>query len=156
MKSRRMKSHLLKSHLMKAHGLIMAGLALITGCGSSAPAPMPDAEVRDGGLSLDSCESNRDCAGGEVCRGGFCRTSCEVSSECGAPLAVCDEGLGYCVQCADDGDCGADETCSESMCEFFCRRDRDVRRAGMRASGGLRGRLPMRGVRVRAHRRPRV
>jgi cysteine-rich repeat protein len=78
---------------------------------------------RDAAISMDRCDSNRDCGGGEVCRDGFCRTTCANDGDCAAPLAVCDATLDYCVQCSADADCGRNEQCTANACEFYCRED---------------------------------
>ncbi len=87
----------------------------------------PDAGVvdagRDAALSMDRCDSNRDCGGGEVCRDSFCRTTCASDGDCTAPLGVCDATLDYCVQCSADADCGRNEQCTANACAFYCRED---------------------------------
>ncbi|MBK7778644.1 MAG: hypothetical protein IPI43_31775 [Sandaracinaceae bacterium] len=82
---------------------------------------MADTSVPDAGPTLTPCASNVECAGGEVCRTGFCRTSCSSASECTGALSVCDEDAGYCVGCTLDEHCGANEACVDRTCEFFCR-----------------------------------
>ena len=108
-------------------GVIAAFLALVTACGDDAPAMTPDAGVvdagRDAALSMDRCDSNRDCGGGEVCRDSFCRTTCASDGDCTAPLGVCDATLDYCVQCSADADCGRNEQCTANACAFYCRED---------------------------------
>jgi hypothetical protein len=84
-------------------------------------ASMPDTSVPDAGPTLTPCTSNVECAGGEVCRAGFCRTSCSSASECTGALSECDEDAGYCVGCTLDEHCGANEACVDRTCEFFCR-----------------------------------
>ncbi len=74
-------------------------------------------------IVLTACSANRDCAGGQVCRDGYCRTACAASAECTPPLSVCDEAKGYCVDCVGDGDCGNNRACSDGMCAFYCRED---------------------------------
>ncbi|MBK8593142.1 MAG: VCBS repeat-containing protein [Sandaracinaceae bacterium] len=82
---------------------------------------MADTSVPDAGPTLTPCASNVECAGGEVCRTGFCRTSCTSASECTGALSVCDEDAGYCVGCTLDEHCGANEACVDHSCDFFCR-----------------------------------
>lgn len=103
----------------------LSRLALVatlwSACGS--PSRPADAGPDALGSGLTACESNRDCGGGEVCRGGYCRTSCESRANCEAPLGVCDATLAYCVECSADTDCRANRACVESACVFYCRED---------------------------------
>ncbi|MBK7152882.1 MAG: VCBS repeat-containing protein [Sandaracinaceae bacterium] len=109
--------------------VVLVASGHVTGCGGSTPQLEPDSGTVDssvdGGVDasvvLDPCTSNRDCQGGEVCRSEFCRTACGGPSDCIGALSVCDEVLGYCVECVGHGDCGANEACTGSVCTFFCR-----------------------------------
>jgi sulfatase modifying factor 1 len=80
-----------------------------------------DSNIED--IVLTACSANRDCAGGQVCRDGYCRTACAASAECSPPLSVCDEVKGYCVDCVGDGDCGNNRACNDGICAFYCRED---------------------------------
>ncbi len=105
-------------------GVIAAFLALVAACSDSASRPRVGVDAgRDGSIALTPCTSNRDCAGGEVCREMFCRTSCEADADCTAPLGACDATLDYCVQCTDNADCGANQRCTANACEFYCTED---------------------------------
>lgn len=109
------------------HQCWKAALAVlvVVGCGGGKDGPQDAATTTDGSseIVLDPCTSNRDCAGGEVCREGFCRVACEDAAECSAPLTLCDDTRGYCVECIDDDDCTTHASCEASFCTFFCRDD---------------------------------
>lgn len=72
---------------------------------------------------LTDCIDNLDCRGGEVCRQGECRESCDVDDPCVGLLAACDPLREYCVECVVEADCASGERCVESWCEFFCTDD---------------------------------
>ena len=82
-----------------------------------------DDATADTGPVLTACEDNTDCAGGEVCREGFCRQSCASSDDCTGELPACDTALGYCVGCVTDDDCGDNAVCEDAACTFFCETD---------------------------------
>jgi cysteine-rich repeat protein len=103
--------------------LTLSALVALALFGCSTPTPSGDGGLDAAGPDLTACASNRDCGGGEVCRGGFCRTSCASDTECEAPLSVCDADLEYCVECSADADCGSDEACVDNACAFYCRED---------------------------------
>lgn len=86
--------------------VVALGIAwALAACGSAGP--MEDAGASD--ASPARCESNGECAGGEVCRDGLCRTVCESSREC-AGGEVCRDG--YCRStCAADRECAMGEYC---------------------------------------------
>ena len=67
-----------------------------------------------------SCTNNTQCDGGQVCRDGWCRIACADSNECAAPVAVCDNVLGFCVECVTSDDCPESERCDQRACAFYC------------------------------------
>jgi len=83
----------------------------------------PDTASEDATISDKSCESNLDCAGGEVCRGQVCRVACASSEDCAASAPACDGAAGYCVACITAEDCGANGACTDRACTFYCRED---------------------------------
>jgi len=115
------------SSLLRFALMMLTWVALCVGCGNSATTT--DATTYKGDvfgvdtISEKSCESNRDCAGGEVCRDDVCRRACETSDDCAAPTPACDEAAGYCVACLRPADCGPNETCTDRSCAFFCSVD---------------------------------
>lgn len=90
-------------------------------------ASTPDGGAQDasdtGTGVLRPCDDNTDCGGGEVCREGLCRVSCDSSDDCQDDLPACDTERGYCVGCVADDDCGADAICEADACVFFCGSD---------------------------------
>jgi hypothetical protein len=116
-------------------GIVLTALLMLTGCSLDSENPArsvdqvePDAASPDAGADGDVrpetlCESNRDCAGGEVCRAGVCRTACSVDDPCTGDLSICDDVLEYCVECLIDNDCGTNTVCEESECVFHCVED---------------------------------
>lgn len=107
--------------------------AALAGCGNQAGGEDAAQSDTAGGseapdVPLVDCEDNSQCVGGEVCRGRLCREACGIDDACTGPLPVCDEGLGICVACTDDQDCGADEACLDNTCEFFCTNNQACER----------------------------
>jgi len=98
---------------------------LVLGCGEGKTSPGDTAsDVFQADASPEkSCESNRDCAGGEICRDELCRLACLTADECTAPVPVCDEAAGYCVGCIDSEDCGPNDICTNNNCVFYCSED---------------------------------
>ena len=103
---------------------------VLAACPPPAPTGEPDpSPTVDGGDDVDAgpvfaaCESNADCAGGEVCRDDECRTACQDDSECTGDYAVCSVDDGICVECIDDTTCDDDERCVDQACAFFCSAD---------------------------------
>ncbi len=92
----------------------LAAFVLWAGCDGTMPGEAAE-------ILLTACTSNGDCAGGEVCREGGCRTACAAANECAAPLPLCDNARGYCVECIEVSDCKTHQTCEASFCRFFCR-----------------------------------
>ncbi len=95
-------------------------------CSSSVGggAPEPDAtligDAGGGEVNVDAgedtfvprpCDSNVDCAGGEVCRDGTCVESCGTGDACAGTLPICDEEAGVCVGCLADTHCEGDQVC---------------------------------------------
>jgi MYXO-CTERM domain-containing protein len=64
----------------------------------------------DGGMSGGMCTTSSECAGGEVCEGGFCvRTACTTTAECGGGRTCVD---GRCRNlCDTDSECAGGEVC---------------------------------------------
>lgn len=106
---------------------LLAVLVLSSACSVTAP-------DGDGGKSdrkednqpppLKDCEDHTDCAGGEACRDGKCRTVCEADDECTGYYGRCETELGYCVACVTDEHCDSDERCSDHLCVFHCSSNR--------------------------------
>jgi hypothetical protein len=72
------------------------------------------------------CVADGDCleAGlGAICSAdGLCQAECSPDRPC-ADGAWCEEGLGACVDCLDDGHCEAGSICEEFRCFEGCRDD---------------------------------
>lgn len=79
--------------------------------------------VVDDRPELPPCIDNLDCRGGEVCRAGECRESCDDEDNCEGILDACDTDLGYCVECVTSQDCPATDRCAAGWCDFFCTSD---------------------------------
>ncbi len=72
--------------------------------------------------SCVACLANTDCPQGSTCSGGDCAPSCTSSAQCaggggggprggGGPSGVCALGLGVCVECVDNSQCGGQGYC---------------------------------------------
>ncbi len=84
-------------------------------------APCTDAQEcdDDADVCVDLCDDDAGCDDGDFCNG---EEAC-VDGACAdgdAPCAdgeVCDEDADGCVECLTDGDCGADQVCTDNVCE---------------------------------------
>jgi hypothetical protein len=113
--------------------LIVSSAGLAAGCGDDSSGADGDATAIgddagsgadvDDGPDLPTCIDNLDCRGGEVCRDGYCRESCEAGDPCTGVLLACDLIAGICVECTADADCGANAECVNQACEFACTSD---------------------------------
>ncbi|MCP4499542.1 MAG: hypothetical protein GY822_06200 [Deltaproteobacteria bacterium] len=66
--------------LSSCSALFLFALLVLPACDSSELTDEPEVNVPsddDAGIVLPSCESNADCAGGEVCRNELCEQACD-------------------------------------------------------------------------------
>ena len=92
--------------------------------------PTCDAECGTGACAW--CETNAECAPGQVCDGGLCRTHCGESTDCwseASPDAWCDPAFGLCVDptCTPpaeclfcEGGCPPGAFCEAGICQREC------------------------------------
>ena len=107
-----------------AVALLLAG----AGCGGNGQAGKADAGVDGADLGGDQgsalCTVDADCAAGEICSDGVCRTddSCQTTADCPAGM-VCNRVTQTCIDgdCTADADCGPGYNCVEHRCQSLCR-----------------------------------
>jgi hypothetical protein len=100
-------------------------------------------DCTDCGVRSVGCQANRDCpddgkfcSGDAVCVNGTCGF---VGNPCvGTALPVCDETADACVQCMQDADCPAPNTCITNLCtppNSACSNDADCPDDGLFCNG---------------------
>jgi hypothetical protein len=67
---------------------------------------------------VDACPPGRFCA--VLPDGNLCLPGCKSDQECKDPARRCNHGLGTCVMCLDDNDCGPGNICADSKCVNGC------------------------------------
>lgn len=72
---------------------------------------------------LTGCAESSDCRGGEICVDDRCRVVCDAVRLCEGFYGLCDDDLGYCVQCVSTSDCPDDRICQGGLCAFYCWDD---------------------------------
>ncbi len=136
----------------------MGGASSSSGGTSSSVMGQPCMGSRDcdlgticvGGFCTAGCETENDCANGDVCDtsilpngacvecltandcggqnplcdNGTCRESCNGAMQCPSPL-TCDTTINACVRCLDDNGCRNGSICVNRDCVAGCRLDAD-------------------------------
>lgn len=113
------------NHLTLWSSYALAFMLLDAGCTSDANTgvserdtpTVPDSDASDAAVETSgSCDGNSDCAGGQVCRDGLCRTICTSEQECSQDAPLCRAGICLPKQCEENADCQGGFRCEANDC----------------------------------------